>query len=83
VSVEQSIVIYGSMEATLTPLMERIEKVHQGVKVFSLPSVDHPVHGRHIELGVKGEAGAVATAYVELVEGVKAFGFPLGPELVR
>ncbi|MES2185808.1 MAG: molybdopterin-binding protein [Pseudomonadota bacterium] len=83
VSVEQSIVIYGSMEATLTPLMERIEKVHKGVKVFSLPSVDHPVHGRHIELGVKGEAAAVATAYGELVEGVKAFGFPLGPELVR
>jgi hypothetical protein len=28
------------------------------VKVFSLPSVDHPEFGRHIELGVKGTTGA-------------------------
>ena len=27
-------------------------------KVFSLPSVDHPEYGRHIELGVKGEVAA-------------------------
>ena len=26
-----------------------------GIKVFSLPSVDHPEWGRHIELGVKGD----------------------------
>ena len=83
VSVERSIIIYGSMEATLTPLMERIETVHTAVKVFRLPSVDHPVHGRHIELGVKGAEAAVAAAYPELLEGVKAFGFPLGPEVVR
>ncbi|HQQ70011.1 MAG TPA: molybdopterin-binding protein, partial [Alicycliphilus sp.] len=50
---EHSIVVYGAMEAALTPLMERIEAAHPGVKVFSLPSVDHPVHGRHVELGVK------------------------------
>jgi molybdopterin-biosynthesis enzyme MoeA-like protein len=83
VSVEKSIIAYGSMEATLTPLMEAIERDHPGVKVFSLPSVDHPVHGKHIELGVKGVASLVPAAYTALVEGLRGFSIPLGPELVR
>jgi hypothetical protein len=49
-----SVIVFGAMEATLTPLMEDIEARFDGIKVFSLPSVDHPEHGRHIELGVKG-----------------------------
>ena len=57
--VEKSVIVYGAMEATLTPLMERIEQRYAGVKVFSLPSVDHPQYGRHIELGVKGEPNLV------------------------
>ena len=71
------------MEAALTPLMERIESDHPGVKVFSLPSVDHPEYGRHIDLGVKGAPEAVAAAYVELVAGLRKLGSRLGPELVR
>jgi hypothetical protein len=58
---EQSVIVFGAMEATLTPLMESIERDHP-VKVFSLPSVDHPEYGRHIELGVKGEPAACACA---------------------
>lgn len=81
--VERSVIVYGSMEATLTPLMEEIESVHPGVKVFSLPSVDHPEHGRHIELGVKGDAAATTHAYAALLEGLRPFGVQLGPELVR
>lgn len=81
--IEKSIVIFGSMEATLTPLMLDIEASHPGVKVFSLPSVDHPVYGRHIELGVKGMPEAVALAYPALLAGVSQFDFKLGPELVR
>jgi len=81
--VEKSVVVYGAMEATLTPLMEAIEAQHAGVKVFSLPSVDHPVHGRHIELGVKGDAAAVDAAYGSLRSGLDSFGVRLGPELVR
>lgn len=54
------------MEAALTPLMERIEKMHPQVRVFSLPSVDHPQYGRHIELGVKGPAPLVPAAWQEL-----------------
>jgi hypothetical protein len=62
--------------------MEQIERTYP-VKVFSLPSVDHPEFGRHIELGVKGAASAVAEAYAELLVGLSGHGAQLGPELVR
>ena len=81
--VEKSIIVFGGMEATLTPLMQAIEAGHPEIRVFSLPSVDHPQHGRHIELGVKGNEAAVALAYPALLEGLKPFGVTLGPELVR
>ena len=81
--IEQSIVIYGSMEATITPLMEALERDFDGIKIFSLPSVDHPVHGRHIELGVKGAPEKVAPAYAAMLKGLQPFGFKTGPELVR
>ena len=81
--IERSIIVSGSMEATLTPLMVAIEAAHAGVKVFSLPSVDHPVYGRHIELGVKGAPSAIALAYPALLEGLGQFNVTLGPELVR
>lgn len=79
---EHSVVVKGAMEATLTPLMEAIEGRFP-VKVFSLPSVDHPEHGRHIELGVKGAPAEVATAFVALLEGLRRAGAVLGPEMVR
>jgi molybdopterin-biosynthesis enzyme MoeA-like protein len=79
---ERSVVVMGAMEATLTPLMETIEREHP-VKVFSLPSVDHPDYGRHIELGVKGAPDAVAPAFASLLDGLERFGAELGPELVR
>ncbi|MBC7609928.1 MAG: competence/damage-inducible protein A [Polaromonas sp.] len=81
--VEKSIIVFGSMEATLTPLMLDIEAKHPGVKVFSLPSVDHPSYGRHIELGVKGAPDAVVVAYPALLAGLNTFGVKFGPELVR
>ena len=81
--VEQSVIVFGSMEATLTPLMEDIERQYVGVKVFSLPSVDHPEYGRHIELGVKGAPGLVGQAYPTLLAGLQRFDAKLGPELVR
>jgi molybdopterin-biosynthesis enzyme MoeA-like protein len=81
--VEKSVIVFGSMEATLTPLMEELERDHAGVKVFSLPSVDHPQYGRHIDLGVKGEPAAVEPAYGQLLAGLRELGVKLGPELVR
>ncbi|MDP3620025.1 MAG: competence/damage-inducible protein A, partial [Ramlibacter sp.] len=81
--IEQSVLVLGAMEAALTPLMQRIEQSHPGVRVFSLPSVDHPQYGRHIELGVKGAAAVVPSAWADLKNGLHDFGAKLGPELVR
>ena len=80
---ERSVIVFGAMEAALTPLMEEVEARFRGVKVFSLPSVDHPEYGRHIELGVKGAAQTLADAYAALTAGLQAHGARLGPELVR
>jgi molybdopterin-biosynthesis enzyme MoeA-like protein len=80
---EKSVIVFGAMEATLTPLMQAIEDRHAGIKVFSLPSVDHPQYGRHIELGVKGDPGLLEAAYAQLIEGLHGFDAKLGPELVR
>ncbi len=79
---ERSVVVMGAMEAALTPLMEGIERGH-AVKVFSLPSVNHPQFGRHIELGVKGEPSAVGVAFAQLLAELHEQGARLGPEMVR
>lgn len=79
---ERSVIVMGALEAALTPLMERIERDHP-VKVFSLPSVDHPEYGRHIELGVKGAPQAVTGAYAALLQGLHAHGAQIGSEMVR
>ena len=63
--------------------MEEVERRFAGIKVFSLPSVDHPQWGRHIELGVKGAEPQVDSAFMALKEGLKPFEVELGPEMVR
>ena len=80
---EKSVIVFGAMEAALTPLMESIESQFAGVKVFSLPSVDHAEWGRHIELGVKGDPALLAAAYQAMLAGLQKHGAQLGPELVR
>jgi molybdopterin-biosynthesis enzyme MoeA-like protein len=81
--IEKSVIVFGAMEASLTPLMELIELQHAGIKVFSLPSVDHPKWGKHIELGVKGSESQVEAAFQALKDGLKPFSVELGPEMVR
>ena len=83
VMAERSVIVMGGMEATLTPLMEAIEARFEGIKVFSLPSVDHPQWGRHIELGVKGLPDATVPAFSALLAGLQTAGVTLGPEMVR
>lgn len=83
VRIEKSVIVMGAMEATLTPLMLAIEARFAGVKVFSLPSVDHPEFGRHIELGLKGLPELVEASFPELIAGLHEFGAKLGPEMVR
>ena len=76
---EKSLLVFELPESTLTPLMEKIEHDFPGVRVFSLPSVGDAERGgiyarRHIDLGVKGEPEAVASAFVKLREGVHLLG---------
>ena len=82
---ERSVIVFGAREAALTPLMESVESRYAGVKVFSLPSVDHPTWGRHIELGVKARADCeqFEPAYLALREGLVAMNAELGSEMVR
>ena len=82
---ERSVIVFGAMEAALTPLMESIERQFAEVKVFSLPSVDHPKWGRHIELGVKAASGApsLPAAFEALKRGLMDLDVDLGPEMVR
>lgn len=63
---EQSLLVYGSAESDLTPLMESLEAAYPRVKVFSLPTVGDAVTRRHIELGVKGEPVQTADAFARL-----------------
>ena len=81
--VERSLIVQGAMEASLTPLMESVEADFPGIKVFSLPSVDHPQWGRCIELGVKGDPVRLETAYDALKRGIVQFGALMCTELVR
>ncbi|MDY7575659.1 competence/damage-inducible protein A [Actimicrobium sp. CCI2.3] len=64
---EKAALVYGSMESTLTPLMEQIESQYPLVKVFSLPSVGDAETRRHIELGVKGEPEQATAAFAQMM----------------
>lgn len=70
---ERALYVMGGLEATLTPLMQRIEAEYPGVRIFSLPSVDHPTRGRHIELGVKGAPEPTEQAFAALRRGLADF----------
>lgn len=79
---EQSFIVPKGIESVLTPLMERIEASFPGVKVFSLPSVGDPVKGgvyaeRHIELGIKGNAILLESAWIALRTGTQALGYEI------
>lgn len=79
---EQSFIVPKGIESTLTPLMEHIEASFPGVKVFSLPSVGDPSRGgvyseRHIELGIKGDANLLESAWIALRAGTEALGYAI------
>ena len=67
--------VRGTNESALIPVFERVEALFPGVRSFSLPSVDHPTWGAHIEIGVKGaDAGLVEQAMAALRAGAAATG---------
>ncbi|QWE03243.1 molybdopterin-binding protein [Polynucleobacter sp. JS-JIR-II-b4] len=79
---EQSFIVPKGVESTLTPLMERIEANFPGVKVFSLPSVGDTSKGgvyaqRHIELGIKGNANLLESAWIALRTGTQELGYEI------
>lgn len=80
---EKSVIVLGGLESRLTPLMLKVEALHPGIKVFSLPSVDHPQFGKHIDLGVKGAPELIEPAFQTLLAGLHELGASLGPEMVR
>ncbi len=71
---DASIIVYGSAESTLTPLMQAVESRFRKLKVFSLPHMGEDGSRRHIELGVRGEPAEVAEAIEVLKQGVAATG---------
>lgn len=81
--VEHSVIVYAMAESVLTPMMVELEQRFPGVRVFSLPSVDHPVHGRHIELGVKGVSQDAVQAFEWMQTNLSQIGASLGPVMVR
>ena len=73
--VTRAVRVRGTNESALIPVFERVEAAFPGVRSFSLPSVDHPTFGPHIEIGVKGaDAQRVDQAMAALREGAAATG---------
>lgn len=68
---EHALILPNASEAALTPLMERIEAQWPNIKIFSLPSVNHPLYGAHIELGVKGPQTTAAQAFAALQQALR------------
>ena len=75
---ESAVLLYGTPESAIAPLMQDIEQRFAGVRTFSLPSVGDGADGRgarrHIELGVKGNANVVPLAFAYLQEQLRAAG---------
>jgi molybdopterin-biosynthesis enzyme MoeA-like protein len=76
---ERALRVFGQAESVLTPLMERLEARYPDVRVFSLPTVGDENTRRHIELGVKGEPGQVASAWDELCRELEQIGAETRP----
>ena len=72
---EASIYVLEAGESQLVHVMESVGASFPGVKVFSLPSMAAGGVRRHVELGVRGDPGQVATAMDALRTGVRAAGY--------
>jgi molybdopterin-biosynthesis enzyme MoeA-like protein len=76
---EASFVVHGLAEATLTPLMEAVERELPGARVFSLPHLDPERRTAcRIELGAKGSPAAVQEALQRLRTGAEGLGGRIG-----
>jgi molybdopterin-biosynthesis enzyme MoeA-like protein len=75
---ERALLVFGTPESALVPVMLGIERDFPGVRTFSLPSLgdgrDGRVARRHIELGVKGPPGQIGAAFEALRRAVQESG---------
>jgi molybdopterin-biosynthesis enzyme MoeA-like protein len=72
---ERGMRVRGLAEATLTPLMEEVERRFPDLKVFSLPGLVRESPGEYrIELGVKGAPASLDAGFAHLRAGALALG---------
>lgn len=71
---EKSVVVYGAVEAKMTPLMEKIEVHYPLVKVFSLPHMGNTKLSNYVEMGVKGIPEHLDEAFGMLINGLNEIG---------
>jgi molybdopterin-biosynthesis enzyme MoeA-like protein len=75
---ERALLVFGTPESALVPMMLRVEQEFPAVRTFSLPSLgdgrDGRLARRHIELGVKGPPEQIAAAFEALRAAVQASG---------
>ena len=76
-------IVFGAMEAALTPLMEAVEAGFAGVKVFSLPSVDHPSGAATSSSASRASRSGSTKPTRRCWRACASQGAKLGPELVR
>jgi molybdopterin-biosynthesis enzyme MoeA-like protein len=76
--VERSLLIFGTPESAVVPMMLGIERDFPQVRTFSLPSLgdgrDGRIERRHIELGVKGPPERIDAAFEALCRAVQTSG---------
>jgi molybdopterin-biosynthesis enzyme MoeA-like protein len=75
---ERALLVFGTPESALVPMMLGVEEAFPGVRTFSLPSLgdgrDGRIARRHIELGVKGPPDRIGAAFEALRTAVQASG---------
>lgn len=71
---EKSVVVYGAVEAKMTPLMEKIEGLFPAIRVFSLPHMGNTRLSNYVELGVKGHPENLDEAFSMLLGGLDDIG---------
>lgn len=75
---ERSLLIFGTPESAVVPIMVAIERDFPGIRTFSLPSLgdggDGRLARRHIELGVKGSPAQIDAAFEALRRAVEQSG---------
>lgn len=71
---EKSVVVYGAVEAKMTPLMEKIEILCPSVKVFSLPHMGNTRLSNYVEMGVKGAPENLEKSFRMLIAGLDEIG---------